>query len=214
MTGAVDRERLAFLVHEVRSPVAALSAVAETYRHADAAARRHLAALAVAACSGIDRVMSDTRVDSLVREPVDVARVVEQSVAAAALQGGDVRAQVEPDVPILDADPLRLRQAIDNLISNARTHAASGPVVVGVRTGPGVLVVSVADRGPGIPIEHQERIFEAGVRLDATRSGAGLGLSFARAIAEAHGGSLSVESSPGEGTTFALTLPLDVRGLY
>jgi two-component system OmpR family sensor kinase len=212
MTGA-DRERLAFLVHEVRSPVAALAAVAEAYRHADAEARRHLAGLAVTACSGIDRVVSDTRIDSIVREPVDVGRLVKQSVAAAALQGGVIRAQVEPDIPAVHADPLRLRQAIDNLISNARTHAAPGAVVVGVRTAPGVLVVYVTDRGPGIPVEEQERIFEAGVRLHATRPGAGLGLSFTRAIAEAHGGSLSLESAPGEETTFALTLPVDVPGL-
>jgi two-component system, OmpR family, sensor kinase len=211
MTGTDDRERLAVLVHEVRSPVAALVAVAEAYRRADGAARRQLAALAVAACAGIERVVSDTRLDSIVRESVDVGRLVEQSVAAAALQGGNVRAEVEPEPPVIDGDRLRLRQAIDNLISNALTHAGSGGVLVGVRSGAGVLVVSVADSGPGIPVEEQERIFEAGVRLDTTRPGAGLGLALARALAEAHGGTLAVESSPGQGTTFALTLPLDAQ---
>jgi two-component system, OmpR family, sensor kinase len=211
MTGTDDRERLAVLVHEVRSPVAALVAVAEAYRRADGAARRQLAALAVAACAGIERVVSDTRLDSIVRESVDVGRLVEQSVAAAALQGGNVRAEVEPEPPVIDGDRLRLRQAIDNLISNALTHAGSGGVLVGVRSGVGVLVVSVADSGPGIPVEEQERIFEAGVRLDTTRPGAGLGLALARALAEAHGGTLAVESSPGQGTTFALTLPLDAQ---
>jgi two-component system sensor histidine kinase BaeS len=211
MRGAVDRERLALLVHEVRSPVAALAAVAEAYRQADAVARRHLAALAVAACAGIDRVVSDTTLDSIVRESVDVGLIVEHSVSAAALQGGNIRAQVEPDAPAIDADRLRLRQAIDNLISNAVTHAAPGAVLVRVRSRAGVLVVSVTDRGPGIPVEEQERIFEAGVRLDATRPGAGLGLALARAIAEAHGGALTVESSPGEGTTFELTLPVHAQ---
>jgi two-component system OmpR family sensor kinase len=153
MTGTADRELLAVLVHEVRSPVAALVAVAEAYGQADAAARRQLAALAVAACSGIDRVVSDTKLDSIVWESVDVGRLVEQSVTAAVLQGGDVRAEVEPETPVVDADRLRLRQAIDNLISNALTHAPSGGVLVKVRSGAGVLVVSVRDRGPGIPVE-------------------------------------------------------------
>jgi signal transduction histidine kinase len=209
MTGTIDLERLAVLVHEVRSPVAALAAVAEAYRQADAADRRHLAALAVAACAGIDRVVSDTKLDSVVRESVDVGGLVEQAVAAAALQGGNIRAQVEPDAPAIDADPLRVRQAIDNLISNALTHAPSAAVLVAVRSGAGVLVVSVTDRGPGVPVEEQKRIFEAGVRLDATRPGAGLGLALTRAIAEAHGGTLAVDSEVGRGATFALTLPVE-----
>jgi signal transduction histidine kinase len=74
-----------------------------------------------------------------------------------------------------------------------------------------VLVVSVTDSGPGIPVEEQERIFEAGVRLDPARPGDGLGLALARAVAEAHGGTLAVESGPGKGTTFALTLPIDAQ---
>jgi two-component system, OmpR family, sensor histidine kinase SenX3 len=203
-----DRERLAVLVHEVRSPVAALAAVAEAYRRADGAARRQLAALAVAACSGIERVVSDSRLDSIVLEAVDVGRLVEEAVAAAALQGGDVRAEVERETRVAAADRLRLRQAIDNLISNALTHAASGGVLVGVRSAKGVLVVFVTDRGPGIPAGEQERIFEAGVRLDAARPGSGLGLALARAIAQAHGGTLTVDSEVGRGATFALTLPL------
>jgi signal transduction histidine kinase len=203
-----DRERLAVLVHEVRSPVAALAAVAEAYRRADGAARRQLAALAVAACSGIERVVSDSRLDSIVLEAVDVGRLVEEAVAAAALQGGDVRAEVERETQVVAADRLRLRQAIDNLISNALTHAASGGVLVGVRSAKGALVVFVTDRGPGIPAGEQERIFEAGVRLDAARPGSGLGLALARAIAQAHGGTLTVDSEVGRGATFALTLPL------
>jgi signal transduction histidine kinase len=203
-----DRERLAVLVHEVRSPVAALAAVAEAYRRADGAARRQLAALAVAACSGIERVVSDSRLDSIVLEAVDVGRLVEEAVAAAALQGGDVRAEIERETQVVAADRLRLRQAIDNLISNALTHAASGGVLVGVRSAKGVLVVFVTDRGPGIPAGEQERIFEAGVRLDAARPGSGLGLALARAIAQAHGGTLTVDSEVGRGATFALTLPL------
>jgi signal transduction histidine kinase len=207
---AADHERLAILVHEVRSPVAALAAIAQAYRDADLPARRSLAALAVAACSGIERVVSDATVDSVVRQRVDVARLVEGSVAAAVLRGGKVRAEVERDLPPVDVDPFRLRQALDNLVSNALTHGATGgEVIVALRSGGGVLVLSVSDGGPGISAEEQERIFEAGVRLDPARPGSGLGLAVARAIAEAHGGRLGVESGPEGGATFTLTLPLE-----
>jgi signal transduction histidine kinase len=210
MTSGADRDRLAILVHEVRSPVAALAAVAEAYREAETVARRSLVTLAVAACTGIDRLLADTKAYSVVREPVDVARLIEASVAAMTLQGAGVRSVVESGLPSMDADPHRLRQAIDNLISNALTHAPSGEdVVVAARAGDGVLVVSVTDSGPGIPAEEQGRIFEAGVRLDPNRPGSGLGLAVVQEIAEAHGGTLDVESSPGRGSTFMLVLPLD-----
>jgi signal transduction histidine kinase len=71
----------------------------------------------------------------------------------------------------------------------------------------GGVLLSVTDSGDGIAVADQRRIFDAGVRLNLDRPGAGLGLAVARAIAEAHGGTLTVESAPGEGATFTLTLP-------
>lgn len=208
--GADDRERLAVLVHEVRSPVAALSAIAEAYREAETPARRPLVALALAACAGIERLVTDTKVDSVVRERVDVGRLVAQSVSAARLGGGGVRSEIDPDLPRVRADPERVRQALDNLISNALNYAsAGGDVVVSARSDDRELVVSVTDSGPGIPLDEQERIFEVGMRLDSARPGSGLGLAVSRAIAEAHGGTLTVDSTPGKGAIFSLTLPLE-----
>jgi two-component system sensor histidine kinase BaeS len=107
------------------------------------------------------------------------------------------------------ADPLRLRQALDNLMTNALTHAGSGgDVVVSGGLSETLVLVSVSDSGAGVPLADQERIFEAGVRLDAGRAGSGLGLVIARAIAEAHGGRLTVRSTPGEGATFTIALPV------
>lgn len=203
-----DRDRLAVLVHEVRSPVAALAAIAEAYREADAATRRTLAALAFAACSGIERIVGELQVDFVFRERVDISRIAEQSATAAALRDGRVRTEIEAELPAVTADPQRLRQAIDNLIANALTHAPDGDVLVTVRSAGTTLTVSVTDSGPGIPVEDQSRIFESGVRLDASLPGSGLGLAISRAIAEAHGGTLGVQSSPGQGSTFTLTLPL------
>ena len=72
----------------------------------------------------------------------------------------------------------------------------------------GRVLLSVSDRGEGIPPDERSRIFEPGVRLDDARPGSGLGLAITRAIAEAHGGTLEVESEPGRGSTFTIALPV------
>ena len=211
MIARSDGNRLAFLVHEVRSPVAALSAIAEALadEELDEGTRRELAGLALAACRGIERVVGDAAVGSVRLEEVDVGRLVKESVAAAVLSGASVTPVISSDLPRIDADPLRLRQALDNLVANAVTHSTTrGQVVVSARVGEGEILLSVSDKGGGIPIEEQERIFEPGVRLDVGPPGSGIGLAVARAITEAHGGKLTVESAPGEGATFTLVLPL------
>ena len=211
MSARSDGDRLAFLVHEVRSPVAALSAIAAALADGDLdeGTQRELAGLALAACRGIERVVGDAAVGSVRLEEVDIGRLARESVAAAVLGGASVRASVAADLPRIDADPLRLRQAVDNLVANAVTHSPpGGEVVVNARMGEGEILVSVSDQGGGIPVEEQERIFEPGVRLATALPGSGIGLAVARAIAEAHGGRLTVESAPGEGATFTLVLPL------
>jgi signal transduction histidine kinase len=209
MTDDLDRERLAVLVHEIRSPVAALSAIAEAVAEADfdAVARAELVGLVLAACRRIERIVADVAVVSIRLEEVDLRELVADSVAAARLRGAPVHASVADDLPLLEADPARLHQALDNLIANAVTHGApSDVVVVGSATDNAVLI-SVSDRGAGIPLEDQARIFEAGVRLGSGASGMGLGLALTRAIVEGHGGTLAVASAPGEGATFTIELP-------
>jgi len=210
MSSRADYDRLVILVHEVRSPVAALSAIAETLRDesVEPSARRELADLVLSACRGIQRVVTDAAVASVRLEEVDPGRLVREAAAAAALGGALVRAQAEPALPRLEADPLRLRQALDNLVSNALTHSGSdGEVVVRAATDGSRVLLSVSDSGDGIPSDEQDRIFDPGVRLDTRRPGSGLGLAVARAIAKAHGGTLTVASAPGEGSTFTLALP-------
>ena len=212
MTEKGARERLAILVHEVRSPVAAIAAIAETSRNddLDRDARRSLTRLAVAACRAIERIVGDANVASVRIEPVDIGEVVAQAVDAAKLRGASVRAIVKPGLPSVDADPVRLRQALDNLIVNALTHgSAEREVVVHAEVREQELRVSVADSGPGIPFDDQERIFEAGVRLDPEVHGSGLGLAVVREIADAHGAAVVVDSSPAGGATFTLVFPLD-----
>jgi two-component system OmpR family sensor kinase len=206
-----ERERLARLVHEIRSPVAALAAVGEALTDvADPESRRRLLELAVAACQGIERLVRDVAMASLRLEEVDVARLVEH-VAMSASMTSSRSVVVRPEVAPLEirADPLRIRQALDNLVRNA--VAVSPPeeeVRIGVVVTAASVLLTVADAGPGIAEADRDRIFEPGVRLDEEHPGSGLGLAVSRAIAEAHGGSLTVESALGAGTTFTLVLPL------
>ena len=211
MTASLDSDRLGVLVHEVRSPVAALSAIAETLAEGrlERDARRSLVKLVTLACRGIERIVTDASVASIHLQPVDAVELVRDVVAAARLRGAALELRVGQHLPCVHADPPRLRQALDNLIVNALVHAGTDePVSVAVAADT-MVRIAVSDTGPGIPSGELERMFEAGVRLDPERAeGSGLGLALSRAIAEGHGGSLSVTSSPGAGTTFTLSLPL------
>ena len=206
-----DTNRFDLLVHEVRSPVAALVAIDATLAvpALDDATRAELIGLALAACRGIERVVGDAALSSLELQEVDLEALVRETVAAASLLGGTVRADVEPGLPIISGDPTRLRQALDNLVSNALAHSPPGAeVVVSASVGDGTVAIAVTDRGDGIPAEDLERIFEPGVRGATGRPGQGLGLAVARAVSLAHRGSLGVESELGDGSTFTLVLPV------
>jgi signal transduction histidine kinase len=210
MTARLDADRVAVLVHEVRSPVAALSAIAETLAEGDVdhAGRQTLIRLVVTACTGIERIVTDVAVASIRVERVDPVGLVEDVVAAARLRGAVVDLSLPAAMPTVRGDPSRLRQALDNLITNALVHGTSGePVSVSV-TADSVVRIAVSDTGGGIDPSDLERIFEPGVRLEpATSRGTGLGLALARAIAEGHGGSLTAISMTGAGATFTLSLP-------
>ena len=211
MTTPGDRERLALLVHEVRSPVAALAAIREAFpgEPPGGTGRRELVRLVVAACRGIERLVRDASMVSVVREPVDVPALLREVAGAAELRGAGVRLVIAPGAEKLEADPVRLRQALENLVANAIAQSDEPALALGARAEGGVLLLSVTDSGPGIPREDHERIFERGVRLGSAYPGAGLGLHVARSIAKAHGGHVLVDSRPGAGATFTLVFPLE-----
>ncbi len=114
----------------------------------------------------------------------------------------------------LEADPLRIQQVLDNLLTNAiKFTDAGGRIEVNVdRHGGGALRVSVADQGPGIPKDFQKHVFEVFAQADSSsargKSGVGLGLSICKSIIEAHGGRIGFTSKEGVGTTFYFDLPL------
>jgi signal transduction histidine kinase len=211
MTAATEREQLALVVHEVRSPTAALAAILDAARTdpIDDASLRRLVHLSLAACRSIDRIIRDAALGPLQLEEIDILDVVGDTVASAALGGARVRTKFDAEVSTVVGDRVRLRQALDNLVDNAVSAAgANGEIVVSVRATDRSVIVTVRDEGPGIPIGDQERIFEPGVRLDSDAGGSGLGLAVVRAVAEAHGGSATVESSPGSGAAFSIALPI------
>jgi len=124
---------------------------------------------------------------------------------------------VPEDLPAVQADSIRIRQVLLNLVSNAAKYTEEGHIGVSARTvrrsGGSEIVIAVFDTGPGIAPADQEKIFEPFSQVDASPTrktgGTGLGLSISRHLVELHGGVIWVESIPGEGSTFAFTLPYD-----
>ena len=164
----------------------------------------------------VDGLLDLARLDDLgvvAREPVDLAVVVRDVASDLRVVAPDRVVTVEaPDSLVVTGDRDRLTQALVGLTSNAVRHTPAGtPVWLSVTPLPGRVRVDVADTGPGIPPEHLPHVFERFHRVDSGRAsasgGTGLGLAIVDAIARAHGGTASVASEPGRGTTFSLTLP-------
>lgn len=151
---------------------------------------------------------------------LDLAAVVRQSVAEAeprAAAGGIDLSCEAGDVPAVQADRGRMFQLLDNLVSNAiKFTPAGGDVRVSLTPVNGVVRLEVSDTGIGIATAEQARLFERFFRASSASDrqipGTGLGLYIARAIVEAHGGSIAVRSEPGEGTSFRVELPTGASG--
>ncbi len=164
----------------------------------------------------VDGLLDLARLDDLgvvAREPVDLGVLV-RDVASdlRVVAPGRVVTVAAPESLVVTGDRDRLTQALVGLTSNAVRHTPAGtPVWLSVAELPGSVRVDVADAGPGIPPEDLPHVFERFHRVDRGRAsssgGTGLGLAIVDAIARAHGGSASVVSEPGHGSTFSLTLP-------
>jgi signal transduction histidine kinase len=115
----------------------------------------------------------------------------------------------------LPADPTRLAQVFDNLLSNANKYAPKADITISLRQKGNKALIVVSDNGPGIAPEHVENLFKRFYRVptnDTTVRGTGLGLFICRRIVQAHGGEITVESAPGQGTAFVLALPIERKG--
>ena len=164
----------------------------------------------------VDGLLDLARLDDLgvvARDPVDLGRLVRDVASDLRVVAPDRVVTVDaPASLVVTGDRDRLTQALVGLTSNAVRHTPAGtPVWLAVVELPGAVRVDVADAGPGIPPEHLPHVFERFHRVDpgrsASRGGTGLGLAIVDAIARASGGTASVVSEPGHGSTFSLTLP-------
>ncbi|HEX7829475.1 MAG TPA: HAMP domain-containing sensor histidine kinase [Thermoanaerobaculia bacterium] len=204
------RQLMADVAHELRTPLAILQGRIEglldgVYPRDDARLGELLAET-----QHLSRLVEDVRTLSnaeagvleLRKETFDLADLIRDAVAA-------IGAQVALDVPeelLIDADPVRIREVLLNLLANAVQHAADGRVALDANVRGREVVVRVRDDGPGIPIAEQSRLFER-FQKGRNSNGTGLGLSIAKKLVEAHGGRISLESAEGAGTTVTVTLP-------
>ena len=218
------RDFVANASHELKTPIGAIRATAETLAVAandDPASVERFSRMLVHESRRLTMLVDDlldlARLESASSEraPVALAEVVrlelERLTPAASQKGLTIETDVDPTA-IVDATARDLRLAVGNLLDNAIRYTERGAIRVEVRNTGGRAVVRVTDQGSGIAAKHLPRIFERFYRVDEARSrltgGTGLGLSIVRHVAESLGGTVRVDSELGAGSSFTVTLPL------
>lgn len=160
------------------------------------------------------------------REPLSVESIIDETVESSRPLVDQahcvIEKSVDPGLPPILGDSLALRHALGNLISNAAKYGSDGANWIGISASqtngkePPAIEIRVADRGPGIPPDEQEQIFDPFFRgsraVQDQVHGTGLGLSLVKKIVEAHGGSIRVESKPMKGAEFILRIPVAPAG--
>ncbi len=226
---SVRRDFVANVSHELKTPIGALSLLAETMAAGeDSPVNSQLAYRVQHEANRLGRIVDDLLDLSLIeaqeapiREPVPVHVVLHE--AAERVRGAADAVGIPLNVPpvatdlVVSGDSSQLVSAVTNLLDNAVKYSEPGDrVEVDAAVVDGNICISVRDQGIGIPARDLERIFERFYRVDRARSratgGTGLGLSIVRHVAQAHGGDVTVESTEGEGSTFRFRLPLPSSG--
>lgn len=214
--------------HELRTPIAATAAYAELFERG-ARDRPDDLARAMTGIRGetarmaalVEDLLLLARVDEdrpFERVPVDLCDTVVEAVQTARTVAPDRAIELRlDDVAVVDGDPVRLRQVVDNLLANVRTHTPPGTsctVTVGIDGDDAV--VTVGDDGPGMSPDDAARAFNRFHRADTSRTrasgGSGLGLSIVAGLVAAHGGRAELESTPGVGTTIRIRIPTRPNG--
>lgn len=224
---ALKDEFLNIVSHELRTPIAILSGTLSLLEYEvdgplSASQRRDVARLRESTDHLLTLVndlldMSMIHAEKLTIVPkwIQVGDLIEGAIDFVQPLANErritIRTELAPDLPVLHADGQRIRQVIINLVSNALKYSPSGSeVAIRVRPEGSDLRCEVADQGPGVPLEDQERIFEKFTRVAASASvdGAGLGLYICQAMVSAHQGAIGVVSDGKAGSTFWFTLPM------
>jgi len=212
------------IAHDLRSPLTRIRGLAESaaIQAAPGSESAELAGSIVEECDRLGQMINTmleiAEAEAGVRR-LALASLVPAALVAQALElyegvaeerGIALASDLAP-TPTLAGDRRRLLRALANLIDNALKYTpAGGRVEVGLAHKGGLVEIAVRDSGPGIPVADLPHLFDRFYRGDRSRHlpGNGLGLSLARAVARAHGGEIRVESSPGSGSTFTLSLPI------
>jgi two-component system OmpR family sensor kinase len=218
------RRFVADAAHELRTPLTSLRGYAELYRQGalkdDAAVTNAMGRIeseGARMARLVDDLLLLARLDQdrgVERTPVDLGDEASDAMEAFRVVAPERSATLTVESgTIVAGDRMRLRQIVDNLLSNVRTHTpATAEVRVTVAQRGSRAILTVADTGPGIAPEDQERIFERFWRADPARTrsrgGSGLGLAIVASLVEAHDGTIRLESVPGEGAAFIVSLPL------
>ncbi|SEQ28261.1 two-component system, OmpR family, sensor kinase [Lentzea xinjiangensis] len=225
-TAAEQRLRrfIADASHELRTPLTSLRGYADLFKYAAAnepgEREKHLEKLRSEAARMsvlLDDLLLLARLDSAESEPplrqeeLDLAVVAEAAADAFRAARPSHALEVDADTVLMTADATRLRQVLDNLLTNAAVHTPPGTAVrVRVTAENGSAVLRVSDTGPGIPEADQARIFDRFYRVDDSRTrqrgGSGLGLAVVQSLVHAHGGTIELTSRPSS-TTFTIRLP-------
>ncbi len=161
----------------------------------------------------MDKLLDLSRLQAGSAEPrtdwCSVDEVVQGAIESVAPPPGGFDVELDPDLPLIQADAAQLERAFANVLENSSHFAGSQPVVVRGRLAGRVVILRVTDHGPGVPADELERIFEPFYRSrERAGAGSGLGLAIARGFLEANGGRIRAESLPGQGTSFVIQLPV------
>lgn len=223
-TQRLRRNMVADIAHELRTPLANLSGYLEAIRDgvikADEDVVRSLNEEAATLARLIDDLQELSLADAgelkLVIQTEDIARLIKETVTAlnakAAARGLTITTRLARGLPPAAIDAQRIRQVLHNLLENAMAHTTKGgKITVDTKADGKMINVAVTDTGEGIPAAELPLIFERFYRVDKSRAretgGSGLGLTIARRLVEAHGGTIRAESKPGKGSTFTFTVP-------
>jgi two-component system OmpR family sensor kinase len=215
---ARQREFVADASHELRTPLTSILANLELLEAELRGEQQEMAASALRSSRRMRRLVADllllARADAgreATMAPVDLAAIAREAAAEAGALSADHPISLDaPDRVTVTGVADDLHRLAGNLVENALMHTPSGtPVTVSVRREGSSAVLEVADRGPGVPPQMRERVFERFARAggDGTRRGSGLGLAIVRAVVDAHGGRVELLDAEGGGARFVVTLP-------